>query len=129
MPTEADPIVGNWYTHLDKGQRFFVTAVDEKAGTVEIQHFDGDLEEFTLDNWYALEVEPAEEPENWGGPLDIVEFDDFGTEITDTSQDDWHEAENEFGPGTRQDREAELEEAPEEEEREAGESGEGTAAP
>lgn len=130
MPTEADPIVGNWYAHLDKGQRFFVTAVDEEAGTVEVQHFDGDLEEFTLDNWYALDVEPAEEPENWGGALDIAELDDFGTEITDTSREDWGEAENEFGPETlrpRQGRQVEWED--EEEERAAGESGEGAAAP
>ena len=26
MPTDVDPIAGNWYCHLDKGQRFLVVA-------------------------------------------------------------------------------------------------------
>jgi hypothetical protein len=91
MPTELDPIVGNWYTHLDKGQRFIVVDLDEDNGLVETQHFDGDLEEISLDNWYQQELEPAEEPENWSGALDISDKDDFGTEITDTDQSDWEE--------------------------------------
>lgn len=91
MPTEADPVVQNWYLHLDKGQRFVVVAVDQDEGSVEIQHFDGSLEEFTLDNWYQLDIEPAAEPENWSGALDIGDRDDLGTEITDTSGQDWNE--------------------------------------
>lgn len=92
MNNEADPIVGNWYQHLDKGQAFQVVAVDEDAGTVELQHFDGDLEELDLDTWYRLPVEPIEEPENWSGPLDVGEVDDLtGTEISDTSPEDWAE--------------------------------------
>ena len=31
MNSEADPIVGNWYRHLDKGQPFVVVAVDDEA--------------------------------------------------------------------------------------------------
>ncbi|MGJ0483765.1 MAG: DUF6763 family protein, partial [Methylomicrobium sp.] len=54
MKNEADPIVGNWYQHLDKGQAFQVVAVDEDAGAVELQHFDGDVEEIDLDAWYRL---------------------------------------------------------------------------
>lgn len=91
MPTEADPIVGNWYQHLDKGQQFQVVALDEDNGLVEIQHFDGDLEEIELETWYSLDVEPSEEPENWAGPLDIAETDDLGTEVTDTRPEDWTE--------------------------------------
>ena len=62
MPTEADPVVQNWYLHLDKGQRFVVVAVDQDEGTVEIQNFDGNIEEITIDNWYELDIEPAAEP-------------------------------------------------------------------
>ena len=32
MPTEADPILGNWYRHLDKGQKFWVVALNEDEG-------------------------------------------------------------------------------------------------
>ena len=91
MPTEADPILGNWYRHLDKGQKFWVVALNEDEGLVEIQHFDGDLEEIDQDSWYELNLEPIEEPENWSGPVDVSETDDLGTEITDTTAEDWQE--------------------------------------
>ena len=98
MTTEFDPIIGNWYDHLDKGQRFQVVAMDEKSQTVEIQYFDGNLDECELESWYQLDIEPCEAPENWSGPLDIGNLDDLGTEITDTSRSDWDEPLNEFEP-------------------------------
>jgi hypothetical protein len=92
MDSEIDPIVGYWYQHPDKGQTFRVVAVDERMGWVEIQHFDGDVEELDLDNWYRLELQPIEAPENWSGPLDVAEPDDLtGTEISDTPLEDWTE--------------------------------------
>ena len=92
MPSETDPIVGNWYQRLDKGQEFQVVAVDEETGLVEMQHFDGDLEEMDLDTWCELEILPIEEPENWSGPVDVGEMDDLtGTEVTDTPPEDWTE--------------------------------------
>lgn len=73
MSNDTDPIVGNWYEHLDKGQLFRVIAIDELNETVEIQYFDGDLEELDLDDWLELDIEPAEEPEDWSGPVDALE--------------------------------------------------------
>jgi hypothetical protein len=70
--------------------------VDEGDGTVEIQHFDGDIEELELDNWYLMAITPCEAPENWSGALDIGELDDYGTEITDTSADEWEAPLQEF---------------------------------
>jgi hypothetical protein len=90
MPTEADPVVGNWYQHLDKGQTFSVVALNEDEGLVEVQHFDGDLEEIDSETWYQLDLEPSEEPENWSGPIDVGEIDDLGTEVTDTTGADWN---------------------------------------
>jgi hypothetical protein len=93
MNAETDPIVDNWYRYPDKGQAFRVVAADEKAGWVEIQYFDGNLEELDLDNWYRLELQPIEAPENWSGPLDVVELDDLaGTEISDTPPEAWSES-------------------------------------
>ena len=91
MRNELDPIIGQWYAQLDKGQRFYVTAIQEAADTVEVQHFDGDLEEFTLDDWRELNIALCEEPENWSGPIDVADVDDYGTEVTDTQTDDWTE--------------------------------------
>ena len=96
MPNELDPLVGQWYAHLDKGQRFYVAAVNDKDETVEVQHFDGDLEEYSLDEWRDLDIDLSEEPENWSGPLDMAEQDDLGTEVTDTQADDWSEPGEDF---------------------------------
>lgn len=90
MSTDADPIEFNWYYHLDKGQRFCVVAVDDDNATVEIQYFDGQIEEIDRDSWYEMDIETSEEPENWSGAVDIDEKDDFGTEITDTRPEDWN---------------------------------------
>lgn len=102
MPTDIEPIVDNWYYHLDKGQRFLVVAVDNIDGTVEIQHFDGDLKEIGLDEWYEQDIEISEAPESWVGAVDIAEPDDLGTEITDTQPDDWFEPQQEFRESERE---------------------------
>lgn len=91
MPTEADPILWQWYRHLDKGQEFRVVAIDETAGLIEIQHFDGDVEELELDTWYEFDLEPVEAPEDWTGPVDDVERDDLDYTETDMSNEDWFE--------------------------------------
>ena len=89
MATEADPIEFSWYSIVDKGQRFMVEAVDLEHELVEIQYFDGELDELEFDEWYQLDLEPTEPPVNWSGPIDIGEQDDLGTEITDTLPEDW----------------------------------------
>jgi hypothetical protein len=86
MGNRLPPIVGNWYTHRDKGALFQVVALDEDAGTVEIQEFDGGLDELDLEEWRTLAVDSAAQPEDWGGPLDDVEPDEFG--YTDLSADE-----------------------------------------
>lgn len=114
MSIEQEPIVNQWYRHLDKGHRFQVTAIDEDGNTVEIQHFDGDVEELDLDEWYELEVEPIEPPEDWTGPVDDVERDDLGYTETDMTPMDWDDSLGEAGGRRRS--EAEGTEEGEEEE-------------
>jgi hypothetical protein len=108
-----DPMVENWYLHLDKGQRFVVQAVDDERGLVELQHYDGDLEEVSLDEWSQMDIELSEPPENWGGAIDVGEIDDFGTEVTDTSKDEWDESLGEFGEVARERLMEEAKELPE----------------
>src|SRR6185295_19239751 len=85
MGNRLPPIVGNWYSHRDKGALFQVVALDEEAGTIEIQEYDGDLDEIDLEEWPALPVDTAAQPEDWGGPVDDVEPDEFG--YTDLAQE------------------------------------------
>jgi hypothetical protein len=91
MSTKLKPVVSQWYRHLHKGQQFYVTALDEDEGTVEIQHFDGDLEEMDIDEWNATAVEPIAPPEDWTGPVDDIERDDLGYSETDMEEQDWQE--------------------------------------
>jgi hypothetical protein len=95
MSYDMDPIVGNWYQHVDKGLDFEVVAVDEQAASVEIQYVDGSLDEISLDDWYELDLEPAEPPEDWTGPLDDVETDDTDYTETDMEEEDWEEPQRE----------------------------------
>ena len=122
MPAELKPVVTQWYRHLDKGQQFQVTAFDEDEGTVEIQHFDGDVEEVDLDEWSEMEIELIEPPEDWTGPVDDVERDDLGYSETEMSGQDWRDPLEEKGrereAGKTEEEEKEEEEAESEEKEE-----------
>jgi hypothetical protein len=70
----ALPEVGSWFRGGD-GKRFEVVAVDEKDQTVEIQHFDGTVEEVDVDVWRELGAQPIDAPEDWSGSMDVDESD------------------------------------------------------
>jgi len=75
------PLVGDWYSI--RGDLFEVVALDETDGTIEVQHFDGTIEEMELADWetqYAAgEIEDAEAPEDWSGSVDVEPEDDTRT--------------------------------------------------
>ena len=83
--------LGQWYLHRDKGEIFQVTGYDKEAGTIEIQTFDGDLDEIDEESWRILPLGLAEPPEDWTGPMDDVERDDLGYSETEMSGADWAE--------------------------------------
>lgn len=78
MSNRLRPLVGHWYNHLDKGDLFQVVALDEDYGTIEIQEFDGGLDEIDLEEWRQMDIESAAAPEDWSGPVDELEPDDLG---------------------------------------------------
>lgn len=114
MPIEDRPIINRWYKHLDKGYLFQVVMVDEEGDTVEIQHFDGDLEGFDLDTWNELEIELIEPPEDWTGSMDDIELDDLGYTETGMSKEDWSEPLQEKAETEQRSGEEEEEQASEE---------------
>ena len=81
--------IDQWYRRQDKGEAFLVTAYDDKSRTIEIQTFDGDVDEIDEEVWSTLPLELAEPPENWTGPVDDVEVDDLGYTETDMAEADW----------------------------------------
>lgn len=80
MIGELEPIEGNWYHHLDRELDFMVVDVNENEGTVDIQYFDGDIEELEMEEWEEMDLEDIEPPEDWTGPMDQIEVDDLGFE-------------------------------------------------
>ena len=46
------PGIGDWY-RLNGGALFEVVALDDDDGTIEIQYFDGTVEEMDIEDWVA----------------------------------------------------------------------------
>ena len=64
------PVVGKWFAHPG-GDSFEVVAIDRDDSTIEIQYFDGTIEELDFDEWREEEIEVAEQPEDWTGSVDV----------------------------------------------------------
>jgi hypothetical protein len=75
----ARPEVGAWYQTVG-GDYLEVVAYDADEGSIEIQHFDGAVEEFDEDSWDELVLSSAEPPEDWSGSLDVSR-DDYGVDL------------------------------------------------
>jgi hypothetical protein len=68
---------------------FQVVGRDEISHTIEIQSFDGELDEIDTATWATLPLERVEPPEDWTGPMDDVETDDLGYSETDMAPSDF----------------------------------------
>lgn len=83
MGMHYQPVVGDWY-ETATGEVFEVVALDSEEGTLEIQYFDGAIEEIELETWLELELIPVEPPEDYSGSLDISR-EDYGADLDDMS--------------------------------------------
>jgi hypothetical protein len=63
-------VIGEWYRRSG-GESFEVVAIDRDDRTIEIQYFDGTVEELEVDEWLESEIESTEPPEDWTGSLDV----------------------------------------------------------
>ena len=88
--TAPRPNVGEWYRQSG-GSLFEVVAKDEDDGTIEIQYFDGTVEEIDVEDWEAQwdegGIEAAEPPEDWSGSVDVEPEDDKGRGSDDYDSD------------------------------------------
>lgn len=68
------PTIGNWY-RIQGSDSFEVVAFDEDDGSIELQYFDGTVEEMDLEDWRASQesgaLEEIEAPEDWTGSVDV----------------------------------------------------------
>lgn len=86
-PEPLKPAVGAWYADT-QGVTFEVVAVDDEDSTIEVQYFDGTLEELDADVWKELQLKPVDPPEDWSGSLDI-EREDYGVDLDEGRHELW----------------------------------------
>ncbi len=71
------PVIGHWFRRPN-GTLFEIVAIDEEDSTIEIQQFDGTIDEVDLETWpelLSIEVSP---PEDWSGSVDMDPEDFVG---------------------------------------------------
>ena len=77
-----DATVGRWYRRPN-GQLFEVVAVDEDDETIELQFFDGTIDEVDQETWSNLLVQQVAAPEDWSGSVDMDPEDYSGRDDGD----------------------------------------------
>lgn len=69
------PQVGSWYKELQQGATFEVVAVDELGQTIETQLLDGAVAQYDFENWNDMLLEEIEEPEDWRNAYELSSED------------------------------------------------------
>ena len=86
------PGIGDWYRQKEGGALFEVVAFDDDDGTIEIQYFDGTVEEMDVDDWAGQwddgALESADPPEDWTGSVDVDPEQDDQREGLGYGEDD-----------------------------------------
>ncbi len=67
---KVEPVVGHWYKRPGRAI-FEVVAVDDAARTVELQFYDGTVDELDREAWDTAFLQHAEPPEDYSGSLDL----------------------------------------------------------
>src|SRR5256885_5991819 len=85
------PAIGDWY-RSSGGALFEVVALDDDDGTIEIQYFDGTVEEMDIEDWETQwedgALEAAEAPEDWSGSVDVEPTDEGRGSGSDSPPED-----------------------------------------
>lgn len=67
---------GQWYADRSNHDVFCVIAVDESDGLIDVRDRYGDIDEFDLDEWDAMDLELCAAPQDWGLALDDHPLED-----------------------------------------------------
>lgn len=86
------PDIGIWY-RAQNGDVFSVVAIEsdraESGGTVEIQYFDGAVEELDRSDWAAMIPQVVPEPEDCSGALDMHADSDPDAGVDEPDDGTW----------------------------------------
>lgn len=75
MATQIDPEIGRWFKRLDLNELFEVVARDDDDKTIDIQYFNGEIEELDMASWQQLPITQAAAPEDWSGALEVEKYE------------------------------------------------------
>lgn len=78
----AYPKIGQWFRRPN-GTLLEVVAVDEEDSTIEIQLFDGTIDEVEIDAWREQFLVEISAPEDWSGSVDMDPEDYIGASGSD----------------------------------------------
>ncbi|HEX7013321.1 MAG TPA: DUF6763 family protein [Steroidobacteraceae bacterium] len=59
---------GQWYADRMSHEMFCVISVDEADGWIDVRDRYGDIDEFALDEWEAMDLEVCAAPPEWSAP-------------------------------------------------------------
>ena len=81
------PVIGQWYVNRS-GTAFEVVAIDNMGHTIEVQYFDGTVDEIDEERWPLSAMEEIQPPEDYSGSLDIT-ADDYVMSSQFVPKKDW----------------------------------------
>jgi len=71
MSGQISAEIGHWYRPANAEALFEVVAIDYDDQHIEIQYFDGEIEELEFVGWKTLVPIETAPPEDWTGPFEI----------------------------------------------------------
>lgn len=86
---ETELVIGGWYRRTN-GHLFEVVAIDEVDETIELQYFDGTIDEVDAEIWQTLIIELVGAPEDWSGSVDM-DPEDYETDESGEMPLGWHD--------------------------------------
>lgn len=82
--------IGAWYRGRGTDP-FEVVALDMDAETIEIQYYDGSVEELDFEGWLELGASPTAGPDGFEGALDLA-HEDLSSLDSLPHNEEWDEA-------------------------------------
>lgn len=88
MRNAPEPIIGQWYRNATLSDIFEIVAVDSDESLIEIQYFDGQIEELDLEYWHQYPSIEIAAPEDFSGAYEIPKEDllDYKDEVIHPEQ-------------------------------------------
>lgn len=71
MSGQISAEIGHWYRPFSGDNLFEVVAIDYDDQVIEVQHFDGEVEEIDFNGWKTIIPIETSPPEDWTGPFEI----------------------------------------------------------